>query len=307
MKIRSSVDHTTQKSETSLFPVLPVVQALALMATLFISTQAYALAEFEYAKPAGWGMLEKSAYTGGHYSNVHIYKNSLGNDSYDTIVALVDIAKGARVDMMQYDTGERRNGHSTFWMNSIEYWWNQMPTNSSRVLVVNGQFFGDGEKNRKATLSFAIKDNGHLYPSADPNSINKTAKQVNIFRNNVTVTDAYAGNYVEHHAPTAIIGRNINDLSKSGMGLGRTYLCAMPTIRGNVLLIYVAYKKTADQAKDDLLRWDCHENNTAALDGSGSTQMRTKGGNTLYGASNPLGWSDKREIPQVIGIYNDAH
>lgn len=47
------------------------------------------------------------------------------------------------------------------------------------------------------TLSNAIKDNGHLYDSSDPNSATNS-RQVNIYPNNtVTVTSANNGMYLE--------------------------------------------------------------------------------------------------------------
>lgn len=184
-----------------------------------------------------------------------------------------------------------------------------MPTNSGRVLVMNAQFFGAIKGTNRATLSFAIKDNGHVYPSGDANTANDKAKQLNIYpNNNVTVVDASDGHYKEHHAPTVIVGKHITDLPSAASRRGRTYLCAMPTKRGNnVLLMYITRSKTQNQANAELKTWGCREGNTLGMDGSGSSQLRTKGGYTSYGVSDDKGNSDKRTIPQVIGICNDAN
>lgn len=56
-----------------------------------------ALTTSNYHTPTGWSVLETSDVTKAHYSNVHTYKNNSGS-----VVAFMDIASGARVDMMQY-------------------------------------------------------------------------------------------------------------------------------------------------------------------------------------------------------------
>lgn len=286
-----------QKPHRTLFVAIGVCCSL-------LSLPAFALSESDYSKPSGWSILEKSTVTGGHYSNVHTYKNSSGS-----VVALVDVPSGARVDMMQYQAPEMYNGFNTFYRGGIEYWWQQMSANSSRVLVMNAQFFGGTEDDGRSTLSFAIKDNGHVYPSGYASDGNGKARQLNIYpNNNVTVTPAPSGNYVEYNAPTAIVGKHITDLPSDSFSIGRSYLCAMPTYRGNnVLLMYTTSGKTESDANKELASWGCHAGNTLGMDGSGSSQIRTKQGYVSYGVSGLFGSKDKRMIPQVIGIYNDAN
>lgn len=183
-----------------------------------------------------------------------------------------------------------------------------MPASTSRVLVVNAQFFSTDKD--PAVLSYAIKDNGYIYYSGDPNSATN-GKQLNVYPNNtVTVTNSNAGNYNEQNAATAIVGKNINNMPSPNFSLGRTYLCALNTNRGNnVMLIYVTHAKTQYDANAELASWGCYENNTVGMDGSGSSQMYTKkSGAVVYGISNPSnGTADRRTIPQAIGIYNDAN
>lgn len=310
MKLLTYVKGFTENSTNVRFSFTKNISGIiTAIAVSMVSSSSQALSTSDYAMPWGWSILEKSTVTGTHYANVHTYKNTPDSNSgsYTSSVALVDIPKGARIDMMQYYAGQNTNNFPTFYRGTIDYWWNQMPLSSSRVAAVNAQFFNTSIN--PTTLSYAIKDNGHLYDSSDPNSATN-ARQVNIYPNNtVTVTSANNGMYLEQYAPIAIVGKSIDSLPSPDYAIGRTYLCAKPTYRGNnVLLVYVTKRKTQQDANNELATWGCYNNNTVGMDGSGSTQFRTKAGNFLYGVSNPFtAGEDRRTIPQVIGIYNDAN
>ena len=286
---------TSQKLAQKPHRTLPI--AIGVCCSLF-SLPAFALSESDYTKPSGWSILENDPRTRKPYTNVHVYKNLYEG----SMVALVDVPNGARVDMMQYQAPNKVRGFESFYLGDIKHWWNQMPTISHRVLVVNGQYF-DPYAN-PTILSFSIKDDGHVYPSSDPNAGQGKAKQLNIYpNNNVTVVDASDGHYKEHHAPTAIVGMSIKHVDGPRSALGRTHLCAMPTRRGNnVLLIYVAQAKTQEQAAADLMRWGCYESNSLALDGSASSQLYTRAGTFFRGVDRQ--GKVGRKVPQAIGIYD---
>lgn len=282
---------------------------------LFVSVLSAPVLAFDssnsIAAPNGWKMVDKSAYTGGHYKNVHTYEKD------GDFVALVDFGGGARVKMLQYQSGVNPNGHNLFWTNKLDYWWDQLPSNSSRVLVFNGQYFNQ-KAGRQTTFSYSVRSETWATKSGDPNAHSKPLRQIAFFKNGVEVNNAVDDLWVQTSAPDGILGRHPEDTDNPDGKIGRTHMCAMNYANGPrspypVLLIYIAKAKTQSQINSSLKEeWKCDLNKAVAMDGGGSTQLKLKSGKKFLGEpSKFLGFSnDKpgtREFPQAIGIFNDAN
>lgn len=311
--IKNSFATVNQKTETNLNSKM-LLTKIAMLVALSVATSAYAFDNNAPVAPQGWTMVDKSAFTGGHYKNVHTYEKN------GDFVALVDIAGGARVKMLQYQSGTNENGHNLFWTNSLDYWWNQLPSNSSRVLVVNGQYFNSKVKSRQTTLSYSVRSETWATKSGDPNAHKKPLRQIAFFPNQgVQVTQAVDNEWVQTSAPDGLLGRDVTDGAGANSAVGRTYLCSLPYKNARasyginpVLMIYLAKAKTQQQANNVLKEWSCDPTMALAMDGGGSSQLRLKSGKKFL--STPSGQimgigeqSGTREFPQAIGIFNDAN
>lgn len=326
-KVSSATLQKAEKSKTAARSTV-VALTLGLMASVSPVASAFNGNADAPKEPLGWTIAETTIYNPdfknqkAHYKNVRTYKKD------DDFVAVVDVSGGARIKMMQYGAPKVVNGQKTFWMNTLDYWWDQMLSNSSRVMVVSGQYFDHKVQDRQTPLSYAVQSSGVLVvPSGDPyTDVTKTLKQLSITSGGgVMVADAPDGILKPagttfrpaNNVPEAIVGRNITDLKSPDSALGRVHLCALTytpvppsAIRSkNVLLVYIAKAKTETQMINSLKEWGCHEGNSVAMDGSGTAQMRTKGGNRVLGDTHS-NWLEKpgtRQFPQAIGIYNDAN
>lgn len=200
-----------------------------------------------FDSPPGWKMAAKSTVTGGYYKNVHTYEKD------GDFVALVDLLGGARVKMLQYQSGKNANGHSTFWTNTLDYWWKQLPEKSSRVLVGNAQYFDNSVTNRQTTLSYSVRSETWATPSGDPNAHSKPLRQIAFYPHGVKITQAVDNVWVQTTAPDGLLGRHPEDVDKLNDKIGRTHLCATQ-YTGNyilpenqprpILLVYLAKAKT---------------------------------------------------------------
>lgn len=260
-------------------------------------------------KPSGWTLKEST------YTNVKIYQKGTEN----TYLQVVDMAMGARVNLMQYQAGtvSSTNREPTWWIGDISYWWNQMGSSTtSRVSVVNGQFFDNsGTRNPitgnyysqkdPTTLSFGLKSAGYVPTNGgDPNANGGyTLKQMNFGSYMPTISDWTTTSLRDTSASNAIVGLDPRADKRSTESIGRTYLCTLPYYSNylrqniNLLLIYSAAAKAQGDAMNDLVAWGCTRTSSIMMDGSGSTKLRTKGGVQFDG-------NDNRKIPQAIGIYN---
>ncbi len=200
-----------------------------------------------------WQIAETSNYgqwKGKPYKNVHIYKNCRHSTTY---VQLVDLEQGAQVKMLQYQGWVDSKGHKNYWINDIDYWWNQMgSTQTSKVSVINGQFFND-QLPWGSPLSFPIKSEGWIDKSTkDMTGIKYPLKQMNFSSFGPWISKYYDygtfpnGKYndsMEHSiAPNAIVGLDIREDRGKWIPKARTYVCALDFNRNGrnstALLIY---------------------------------------------------------------------
>ena len=259
--------------------------------------------------PLYWSRAEVSPTTKKEYTNVKIHKRHNEN----TYVQIVDIASGAQVKMLQYKA--TNDSVPKFWLNTIDEWWRQLGDNrSSRVSVVNGQFYSF-DLNFHPTqpwnlvtdpnpLMFGVKANFHVITEGHPDAIQANRpylRQLNIGVKRVWTSDI---DLHDSSAKHAIVGYNINATPQYNEPNNRTALCALSYISWkpykymNVLLVYSGENKTGDQMHEDLKGLGCAQSDIVVLDGGGSTKLITKGaGKVLSG--------DFRRIPQAIGIMNN--
>lgn len=305
MGIVSFVTETTKNRTGVSLPIKNLALAIGLG---YFSTTAFAFGPGgnpEPNIPSGWSIAEKSAYTGGHYKNVQTFVNGEGD-----FVALVDFKGGARIQSLQQPSRETKNGHTLFWRKTVQDWWNTVPSNTSRVLVVNGTYF-DHSKD-PSTISYAVFQKGYRnvvdIKAADPTNPH-TFRQLSIsYQKTVLVTNPDSNGNITNKANSlfAIVGLH-PDYAKGWWATGRTFVCALtyspkydPRNIGNVMLIYVGGKNQSNEyAMLRLSEWGCNKNTTVTLDGSGSSQLVTKGGRKIKG--------DQRAVAQAIAIFNDAN
>lgn len=253
--------------------------------------------------PTGWSLIED-------YKNVKIYRKG----SENTFVQVVDMSQGAHVKMYQYGAGTHQpSGQPTYWINTIKYWWDQTgsPTTSA-VSVVNGQFFdfslatnASGQKD-PVVLAYGVKSAGTVLTNGgDVNANgNYPLKQMSFFANMPSVSTWTTSSLRNTAASNAIVGLDRRANRDSTSNIGRNYLCAKPYASNmlrqsiSLLVVYQSDKKSQANANTDLNNWDCSESNTVMMDGSGSSQLHTKGGGTRIGGVT------FRKTPQAIGIFN---
>lgn len=284
---------------------------LGISSVLAPTANAFPIGQSSYPHPGGWKIAETSNYgatKGLPYKNVHIYQ--LHNEQ--TYVQLVDVSDGSRIVLLQ-EKSPFSSGNQ--WRrNPTQYWWNALGTDSSsRVSVVNAQFFDNGAGGQGYTpLSFGVKSNGRvLTEGGDVNSNGGySLKQMNFHPRFIEVINYSSTSLRNTSAPNAIVGLDSRARKDPDSSVGRTYLCSKPYYSQslqksvNILLIYSAQAKNQYWAEKDLESWGCMYHNTVMMDGSRSTKLYTKGGIRMVGnSSNPMEFGE-RAVPQVLGVYN---
>jgi len=278
-----------------------------LMAALPVATMAVNSFAFDANNPPppipnGWSFVER---VGNPYSNVRIYQKG----SEQTYVQVADMTMGAHVKLMQYRDTSKSGPINYWWINDIEYWWNQMGSDATgRVSVFNGQFFDNSgvfSQKNPTTLSYGVKADWSIADQGSDVNANGgyQLKQMNFGARYPWVSNWAPGSLETSTAKDAIVGLDRRANKRSAEAIGRTYLCAKPYasnwLQQSVwlLVIYTSTSKTQATANSELDTWGCSLANTVMMDGSGSSKLRTKGGL----AFTP---NDSRRIPQAIGLYN---
>lgn len=245
--------------------------------------------------PSGWSPVEK-------YKNVYIYRKN-GENTY---VQVVDMTQGGHIRLFQYQ-GPKEGTNNTYYKNDLNYWWNQLGTDySSRVSVINGQFFNISKN--PTPLSYGLKSGGVVEPGADNNtSLGYNLKMMVLDGYAPYTTNWYEGRLYDNSIQNAIVGLDIRADKGMNEAKGRTSICSKPYYSNylrqstNLFLAYVSSNKTQTNANQDLANWGCNELNTVMLDGSNSSKLKTKGGIVIDMSDAGVFY---RAIPQAIGIYN---
>ena len=246
--------------------------------------------------PNGWALKET-------YTNVRIYQKGT-EESY---VQVIDVLYGGRIDMVQ--PGQQYGSwgsYPKFSRYSLDTMWNNV--SNTAVSIVNGQFFNSGVN--PTYLSFGIRDDWSILTYGQDKTYNVTLplKQLDFIPNFGVIiqqpsTDASLNSAYGSHS---IVGLDRKEDRSSGYKVGRMYLCApIPASPSKYLLIMNLRASTEANANSLLDSWGCYDSRTVMMDGSGSSQLRTRGGTQMYGTSNPwTGSADKRTLPEVIAVYN---
>lgn len=282
---------------------------LGISAVLVPVANAFPIGQSSYPHPGGWKIAETSNYgatKGLPYKNVHIYQ--LHNEQ--TYVQLVDFSQGGHIRLEQ--VSDQPIGNFKGWKRqSMDAWWRLHGNYTSRVSMVNAQFFNHNSS-PNTTFSFGIRANGRVLDEGGDVNANGgfPLKQMNFYSNRVEVINWHARSLYDTIAPDAIVGKSMRSREKPDASIGRTYLCAKPmNASGNssyVLLVYTAQAKTQHWAESDLNSWGCNDSNTVMMDGSESTKLRTKGGINMEGKPEYdfIRGYGERLVPQVITIFN---
>lgn len=76
-----------------------------------------------------------------------------------------------------------------------------------------------------------------------------------------------------------------------------------PTSPSQWLVVLSSQKSNQLTALTNITSWGCDSNSIVMFDGSGSTQLKTKGGIRMKGNNGLI--NQDRIIPQVVIIYNN--
>jgi len=218
----------------------------------------------------------------------------------DDSVQIIDLSKGAKLEFLYEQIG---NGNK-FKDQKIDVFWNKFSKKSNAFSVVNGTFFypnnGDYITATDAGLAFPLKKNNTLvtmgYEKEEDNDIRYLGINDNlaILRNDNLVNIGYSNvlgglsTDTDKHNNIWFIGRNLIGVNQDG----------------TKIYILVSDGMKVSSAKTILIDFGADSSQIMMLDGSGSSQLRSKHYSVLGDDSNEVDSQNYkgRPIPQAIGI-----
>jgi hypothetical protein len=247
--------------------------------------------------PSGWTIREQ-------YQNVLIYEKN------GVFVQVVDVKNGAKVRFNYRSAGTVKfpSGYigSGYWKQQISDFWSAVSYDSRAISVVNGQFFATDWN--PSIFSYGVKADGTLVDyGSDKNAYRYYPRQIEFTDGLGVRIMAWDENRLKPGGSSAqniIVGLNTSEDKKSSQSIGRTYMCTLKPSPSPWFAVFVAKQKTQAQMMSMTSEWGCY--GTIMMDGSGSSQMITRGGNSLVGSANPIYYQpDYRALAMGIYIYNN--
>ena len=233
-----------------------------------------------YNVPNGYTLKESS-------NGAKIYSN--GNIS----VVIADMDRN-RVDLGILNYAYR----GKFYKDSISNWWKNYASYSTFAMI-NGQFFNTTIN--PTTLSFPLKDNGHVVTSYVDDNSQKRTLIIDKY-NNAKILRGYTSYYLYNDAPDVIVGLNPSVSKSSWAPIGRNYIGGIPKGTCNprysscdmkYLMFFIAKRKTQYYMLKEVEKWGVSKYAVVMMDGSGSSQLKSRT-SSMYG--------DGRYLPNVITI-----
>lgn len=222
---------------------------------------------------------------------------------------VVDIRGGAKVRFIHPEKqGTNPVMFTKYTLDTL--WWGY---SSGQVSMVNGQFFNSGIN--PTTLSFGVRANSSLLTYGEDKYAYSASlmKQIEFYEGglsgvvgvNVTQWNEPRLNS-QYSAQNIMVGLDPSVAKSPDSSVGRLYMCSKvnpvgPTSPAQWLVALSAQSSTQSTALANINTGGCY--GTIMFDGSGSSQLKTSGGIRMKGV-NIFWWSENRDIPQAIAIYN---
>ncbi len=245
--------------------------------------------------PSGWSIKESN-------TNVRIYQKG----TEQTYVQVIDVKGGARIRFSQ--PWMISGVPLTFTKKNLDNFWSIIPVDQLLNVssMVNGQFFNNDIN--PTLLSFGVRSGGQLLTYGDSAEI-ISKKQIEFTDNSgVSVSSVSNNRLLNGPAQNIIIGLDPSVNKSSSAQVGRMYMCSKvnpysPTSPSQWLVVLSSKKSNQSTALTNITSWGCDSNSIVMFDGSGSTQLKTKGGIRMKGNNGLI--NQDRIIPQVVIIYNN--